>query len=163
MPLQLFLSNVTSRLDAKGRVSVPSAFRAILARDGFAGLYVCPSPDAQALECGGNALLERITGLLAGLAPFSQAHDSFSTALLGVSEILKLDPEGRMALPLNLKAHAGISQEVTFVGLGEKFQIWEPARFRAHLDQATRQLRALRNTPGPAPAAGSRQTKGSFQ
>jgi MraZ protein len=33
---------------------------------------------------------------------------------------------------------------VTFVGLGHKFQIWEPARFRAELAAATEQMRALK-------------------
>ncbi|HEY1543910.1 MAG TPA: division/cell wall cluster transcriptional repressor MraZ, partial [Xanthobacteraceae bacterium] len=42
-----------------------------------------------------------------------------------------------------LKSHAGITDAVAFVGLGHKFQIWEPQRFRAHLAQATATVRAL--------------------
>ena len=34
-----FVSHYTLRLDAKGRVSIPGSFRAVLARDGFEGLY----------------------------------------------------------------------------------------------------------------------------
>ena len=49
-----FLSHVTMRLDAKGRVSVPASFRAALARDGYEGLYVHPSLDRPALDAGGN-------------------------------------------------------------------------------------------------------------
>ena len=33
-----FVSNFTNRLDAKGRVSIPASFRAVLARDGFEAL-----------------------------------------------------------------------------------------------------------------------------
>jgi MraZ protein len=42
---------------------------------------------------------------------------------------------------------------VTFVGLGHKFQIWEPQRFRAHPAQATATLRAARRSQevGPNP------------
>jgi MraZ protein len=43
-----------------------------------------------------------------------------------------------------LKTHAGIVDAVTFVGLGHKFQIWEPDRFRAELAEATEKVRALK-------------------
>jgi len=44
-----FVSNFTNKLDSKGRVSIPATFRAVLARDGFEGLYVHPALDAAAL------------------------------------------------------------------------------------------------------------------
>lgn len=43
-----------------------------------------------------------------------------------------------------LKAHAGISDKATFVGLGHKFRIWEPSRFRAELAEATEKVRAFK-------------------
>ena len=42
-----------------------------------------------------------------------------------------------MVLTDMLKSHAGIGEAATFVGLGQRFQIWEPERFRAHLEKAT--------------------------
>ena len=142
--LDRFVSHFTNRLDSKGRVSIPATFRAVLARDGFDGLYVHPSLDAQAVDCGGHALLKEIDGLLDRLSPYSEERDLFSTALLGTSEILRVDTEGRVVLTESVKAYAGITAEVTFVGQGHKFQIWEPSRFRAHLDEARNRVRDLR-------------------
>jgi MraZ protein len=139
-----FLSNYTSRLDAKGRVSIPAAFRAELVRDGFEDLYVHPSLDVEAVDCGGHALLREIHELLRPLSPYSEERDLFSTALIGTSEILKIDKEGRVTLSESVKAYAGIMAEVTFVGHGFKFRIWEPGRFRAHLAEARSQLRDYR-------------------
>jgi MraZ protein len=116
----------------------------VLARDGFEGLYVHPSLDAEALDCGGHGLLRDIDGLLAKLSPYSEERDLLSTALLGTSEVLKVDPEGRVILTETLKTYAGLSSEVVFVGQGHKFQIWEPGRFRAHLDEARSRVRDLR-------------------
>ena len=45
-----FVSTFTNRLDQKGRVSIPAPFRAVLAVDGFDGLYCCPTLDRQAIE-----------------------------------------------------------------------------------------------------------------
>ena len=139
-----FLSNYTSRLDAKGRVSIPAPFRAVLARDGFEGLYVHPSLDVEAVDCGGHALLREIHELLRPLSPYSEERDLFSTALIGTSEILKIDSEGRVNLSESVKAYAGIVAEITFVGHDFKFQIWEPGRFRVHLAEAKSRLHDFR-------------------
>src|SRR3712207_653482 len=141
-----FLSNFLGRIDAKGRVSIPAPFRAVLARDGFEGLYVHPALDSPALDAGGNALLSEIEALLSTLPPYSAERDRLSTALFGTSEILKVDPEGRVILTESVKAHAGIADAVAFVGLGRKFQMWEPEAFRVHLSEAQTKVRELRKS-----------------
>ena len=49
-----FVSHYALRLDAKGRVSIPASFRAVLARDGFEGLYCYPTLDRPALVLWGS-------------------------------------------------------------------------------------------------------------
>jgi MraZ protein len=152
--LDRFVSHFTNRLDAKGRVSIPAPFRAVMTRDGYEGLYVHPSLDAEALDCGGFALVREIDAVLGRFAAYSSEHDVYSTALLGDGEILKVDPEGRIMLPERFKAYARVTGEVTFVGQGYKFQIWEPGGFRAHLEEARNQVRELRKRLG-APENGA--------
>jgi MraZ protein len=151
--MDLFVSNYTLRLDAKGRVSIPASYRAVLARDGFEGLYCYPAFDRPALDAGGNALLREIEALIGRFAPYSDEREDFSAALYGTSETLKIDGEGRVILTDPLKTHAGIGEAVAFVGLGHKFQIWEPERFRAQLAEATEKVRALRKQFGSRRAA----------
>src|SRR5690242_15727165 len=139
-----FVSNHTLRLDAKGRVSIPAPFRAVLARDGFDGLYCHPALDRPALDAGGNALLAEIEVLIGGYPPYSDQREQFSLALYGTSESLKIDGEGRIVLSEAHKSHAGIMETVVFVGLGHKFRIWEPGRFGAELVEATDKVRAFR-------------------
>src|SRR3974390_3165142 len=112
-----FVSHFTLRLDAKGRVSIPAPFRAVLARDGFDGLYCYPALDRPALDAGGNALLAEIEALMAGYPPYSDQREQFALSLYGTSETLKIDGEGRVVLTDSLKAHAGIIDTATFVGL----------------------------------------------
>ncbi|MGH8519221.1 MAG: division/cell wall cluster transcriptional repressor MraZ, partial [Panacagrimonas sp.] len=76
-----------------------------------------------------------------------------SGALYGTSEVLKIDGEGRVTLTEVLKTHAGIKDEVACAGLGHKFQIWEPGRFRAELAEATEKVRALTKQLGSRVAA----------
>jgi MraZ protein len=149
-----FVSHYTLRLDAKGRVSIPAPFRAVLARDGFEGLYCHRTLDRPALDVGGNALLADIEALVALYPPYSEAREQLCAALYGTSEVLKIDGEGRVMLTEALKSHAEIADAVTFAGLGHKFQIWEPERFRAELAEATAKVRALKQQLGSRAAAG---------
>jgi MraZ protein len=155
-----FVSNTTLRLDAKGRVSIPASFRSVLARDGFAGLYCYPALDQPAIDAGGQALLVEIESLVNRFAPYSGEREEFLVALYGRSETVTIDTEGRVNLPDELKSHAGITDAVAFVGLGHKFQIWEPQRFRAHLAKATATVHTLTKRLGserPASDDGARE------
>jgi MraZ protein len=139
-----FVSNMTLRLDSKGRVSIPAPFRSVLVRDGFEGLYCYPALDRPAIDAGGNALMAEIEAVIARYAPFSDERERFAVALYGTSETLKIDGEGRVTLSESLKSHAGITAAVAFVGLGHKFQIWEPSRFQSELAEATQKVRELK-------------------
>lgn len=153
-----FLSTISGRLDGKGRVSIPAPFRAVLEADQYPGLFVHQALEVPALDCGGNRLLREIDGLIERYPAYSEARDLIATALLGGAETLKSDPEGRVMLPERFKAHAGITADVVFVGLGDKFRIWEPNRFSAHLAEAKASLRALRaDLSGGNPGRGSGQ------
>src|ERR1700687_3694868 len=143
-----FVSHYSLRLDAKGRLSIPASFRAVLARDGFEGLYCYRTLDRPALDAGGNALLKDIEALIALFPPYSEEREQFSAALYGTSEVLKIDGEGRVILTETLKSLGGIKEEIAFAGLGHKFQIWEPGRFRAELAEATEKVRALKQQLG---------------
>ncbi len=142
-----FVATFVNRLDQKGRVSVPAQFRAVLAREGQDSLYCYPALDRPAIDAGGARLQEAIARRLEPFETFSEDHESLSTAFYGESRILKIDPDGRVVLPEEFRAHAGISDTATFVGQGFKFQIWEPQRFaerqretRGHLISVTRGL-----------------------
>lgn len=137
-----FVSTVTNKIDAKGRVSIPAAFRAVLERDGYrgagaqGGIYCYPSLDAPAVDCGGERLAQKIDGLLSGLPDYSDERDQLSVALYGDVQVLSIDGDGRIVIPESLRAHAGLGSpgdlgQVTFVGLGDKFQMWEPQAFEA--------------------------------
>lgn len=148
-----FVSHHVLRLDAKGRVSVPASFRAALARDGFDGLHCYPALDRPALDAGGSTLRAEIEALIAGFPPYSEVREQFSLSLYGTSETLKIDSEGRVVLTDALKTHARITDAVVFVGLGHKFRMWEPGRFRAELSEATDKVRAFKAESGVRAAA----------
>jgi MraZ protein len=160
-----FVSTFTNKIDAKGRVSIPASFRTVLERDGYTGgaagagtappsgsIYCYPSLDSAALDAGGERLARKIDALLANLADYSDERDELSVALYGDVQVLHVDADGRIVLPESLRAHAGLaspnSGQVTFVGLGDKFQIWEPAAFEARRSKAREKVQEHRKLFG---------------
>ncbi|MDX2257695.1 MAG: division/cell wall cluster transcriptional repressor MraZ [Hyphomicrobiaceae bacterium] len=146
-----FVSTFINKIDAKGRVSIPAPFRAVLERDGYAGgIYCYPSLGAPALDAGGERLAKKIDGLLAGLPDYSDERDELSVALYGDVQVLGIDGDGRIVLPESLRAHAGISGQVAFVGLGDKFQIWSPDAFEERRRRAREKVRDHKKLLGAA-------------
>ncbi len=144
-----FVSTYTKKIDTKGRVSVPATFRTALAKDGFeGGIYCYPSLDTDALDAGGQRLVDKIDGLIDELGAYSDGRDPLATALFGESEILKIDQDGRTIIPERLREHAGITKDVTFVGLGLKFQMWQPEKFEAYREKSRSQMADLRKLLG---------------
>lgn len=149
-----FLSTYENKVDAKGRVSVPAAFREVLGDAVGLGLAAYPSPYERTIETQGRAVvdelnLERRNRLL--------AEGDFERVLVGdgdggsldvLMELawpLSFDGEGRITLPRELLDHAGIDDRARFVGRGLRFQIWSPenhdVRKRAELERLQAELR----------------------
>jgi MraZ protein len=143
--VQPFISTITGTLDGKGRVCIPATYRQILSAQNTQGVYVCPSFYEDALECFGDDVLQAFHQQQAALDPFFAAsHDDKSFAVLSNTQLLTADENGRVRLPEDLIAHAGLKERVNFVGLGRKFQIWDVERFAALRAEKIARARALR-------------------
>jgi MraZ protein len=148
-----FLSNATNRIDAKGRVSVPAPFRAILQAKGQSELYAQRALDVPALNVAGPDQLERWEQRLASADPFLQETDDLTFLVYGDGAVMKLDADGRIMMTDFIRQHTGIRDEVTFAGHGGFFRMWEPASFEAWRDEARARLLTRRQGMAALPGA----------
>ncbi len=124
-----FLSNATNRIDAKGRVSVPASFRAVLSERGVQELYCLQDFIFPAISVGGPDLLDRYERQIASLDAFSPEANRMSLLVHGGGVFTKLDAEGRLTVTDFIRDFTAISSEVTFVGRSDHFQLWQPQAF----------------------------------
>ena len=146
-----FWSTYTNKVDKKGRVSIPAAFRKPLTGPDFQGVVVFPALRVPALECRSWEQMDELARAVDALPEFSPERDALAASIFGVSMPLPFDPEGRILLPKHLAELAAITSDAAFVGLGKSFQIWEPAalaRFQAEARQ--RIVREGLSLPRPA-------------
>jgi MraZ protein len=97
-------------------------------------------------------LVEEIKEIVGRQPTGSALREALELVYFGECEKLKVDPDGRTVLPKRLRDHAGITETAVFVGLGNKFQIWEPEAYNKFRERAREQALALRKELG----AGSR-------
>ncbi len=134
--MSLFISTYINKIDKKGRVSVPASFRAALSNQPFQGIIIFPSSKHQSLEGFGWDTMEKISSRLDELDMFSQQQDDLATSIFGESVQLPFDGDGRVILPPQLSSYADITNKVAFVGLGKKFQIWNPEKLEQRKKEA---------------------------
>ena len=107
VPMDRFVSSFTNRLDAKGRVSIPASFRCGAGAGRVRGAVRSSLAGGRCARCGRQRPARGDRRLIEKLPPFSDERDHFSMALYGNSEVLKVDPEGRVSLTESLKAPCG--------------------------------------------------------
>ncbi len=127
----MFLSTFEKQLDGKRRIVVPLDFRAAAAGP-FDGVFCFPSIEADCIEGGGKALLDRYTGLIEELPFGDPLRTALETTVYGGMTQLSFDTAGRITLPDALCQEFGLSDWVAVIGMGDRFQIWEREAFRAH-------------------------------
>ena len=146
-----FLGNHQNKLDAKGRVSIPASFRNALkanSKDGSAAvgvpLVLRPSHKYACIEGWPEKEFAGLARPLQQYDDYSDEHDDFAITLYADAFELETDKEGRIVLPAELANHAGLSESVLFMGVGKRFEIWEPeaaARRRALARERTANAR----------------------
>lgn len=124
--MPLFLSTHINKVDKKGRVSVPSGFRAALSDQSFQGVVLFRSNNFPCLEGFAYSYMEELGERLDNFDLFSSEQDDLATAIFAEAVQLPLDGDGRIILSPELVEFAALDEKAAFVGLGPKFQIWNP-------------------------------------
>ena len=140
-----FLGTYINKVDSKGRSSVPARWRVAVAESDFPGVVCFPSFTVGAIE---GVTMDRMAELSETIDQefdlFADAHGAFATSILADSFELPFDNDGRILLPEDLLEHADIENRVAFVGMGKRFQIWQPEAYGRFRDEAREQARNQR-------------------
>ncbi len=120
----MFLGRHAHAVDAKGRMAVPARFRDALA-DGLVltrGIDRCLALYPMAAW---RPLAEKIDAL-----PISDPDArTFRRLVFAEAVDLTLDTQGRILLPPELRAYAGIDRDALVVGVHTSVEIWSPERW----------------------------------
>lgn len=154
MSNQRFIATYAGTLDSKGRVCIPAAFRQVLATQNTVGAFVCPSLAGGSLDVFGQELMDAQLRRLDQYDPFmSEIHDDLASQIIAESKPLPVDENGRIRLPDEMIRAANLKDSVLFVGMGQKFEIWNAEDYApVKADRLARARAAREASIRPMPA-----------
>ena len=116
----MFLGEFSHTIDDKGRLTLPSKFRADLGR----GVVVTRGVD-KCLFIFTTAEFQTLADRIGSL-PMTQAEGrEFSRHFFSGASDVELDKQGRILIPQNLREYAGLDGNVVVVGVNKRIEVWE--------------------------------------
>lgn len=139
------MDTITNKVDAKGRVSLPSDYRAIV-KELSIEIVCYRSLSAPCIEgCLEDSLDKLATEIENSTDFFSETQDNLTNLIFGDAKRFPFDSTGRIVLTEKLLQHAEITDSAVFVGKGRKFQIWNPENWAK--EEARIRAEVLKNRP----------------
>jgi MraZ protein len=136
----MFLGRFTYNVDQKGRLAVPARFReslsgtVILTRGIDPCLVLYPLGSWEPLAAKVDAL------------PLADAEArAFRRLMYAEAANLELDSQGRILLPPELRAWAGIEREAVIAGVNTAIEIWSQAGWQAQQETMEQQTADFAN------------------
>ncbi|HAC41213.1 MAG TPA: hypothetical protein DCF48_06585 [Rikenellaceae bacterium] len=133
-----FYGTASGKVDDKGRIVLPAAFRDAMVRGGAENMTLIVKMNVQ--QCcidlfPAEEWERRSEKVLDNIDPELNAGDAMFWTKYndGVSTLVPDGKLGRLSIPSELLASAGITKEVVFGGVGYKLQIWNPETRKASL------------------------------
>jgi MraZ protein len=131
----LFQGASALTLDGKGRFALPSRHRdALLASEAGIVLTLTKHPDGALMvfpRTAWQAFSERLAGL-----PLSAA--GWKRVFLGHASEVEPDSALRVLVPPELRQFASLVRDVTLLGMGTHFELWDTARYAAKEQEVMR-------------------------
>lgn len=126
--LVVFKGTYRHRIDTKGRLPVPAAFRRALG----GGQLVLTRLDL-CLAAYPPAEWQRLEEQLSALPALGRQVKAVTRLLTSRACDCELDVQGRILLPGPLRAEAGLDREAVVVGVLNRFEVWSPESWEAFL------------------------------
>lgn len=119
------LGNIEAKLDAKGRVFLPSALRKQLQAAGEERLIMRKDIFQKCLTLYPESVwYEQLDALRSRLNRWNKEHQMIYRQYLAEAEMIQLDGNGRFLISKRNMQAAGISQDVRFIGMNDYIEIW---------------------------------------
>ena len=146
--MRRFRGEAENKVDGKGRVSIPAPFRRVLEEgdpdwsDGFNPNFVLVygRRNNKCLEGYSLKSMNDVDNLVSRLPRYSKDREILERLLNSQSIYAQVDENGRIVLPPKLRQIAKITSKAMFVGMGEKFQIWEPDSYQEDMELMEQKL-----------------------
>src|SRR5699024_1896856 len=116
----MFMGEFNNKLDAKGRMIVPSKFREDLSEQ-----FVITRGLDKCLFGYTHEEWSRIEEKMKNLPLTKRDARKFMRLFFSGATAVEVDKQGRINIPQNLRTYAGLSKDCTIIGVSSRIEIWD--------------------------------------
>lgn len=141
----MFQGETAITIDDKGRMSIPSAYRELVAAQCGNRLVFVYNPFEQGcLWIFPVRDWEKLRDQVNGLSSLNAVHRNLQMKLVGAATVVEVDGNGRLLVPASQRSSAKIEKNAVLLGMGAKFELWSEA---AHQKQIAATIGESEVTP----------------
>ena len=128
----MFRGHYRHTIDTKGRLSIPSRFRDVLAENGGDHLVIVPS--SRGLDVYPLRAWEDLEARVAALPSLDPDAHQFRYTYLSRGQDVLIDQQGRIQISADYRERAGLVKDVVIIGMQATFEVWNAERW-AHFER----------------------------
>jgi MraZ protein len=117
----MFFGEFEYRIDEKGRVPLPPKFR----RELREGVVILAPGVEKCITAYPTAEWKKLATTFTSASLSQSKLRRLNRALFAAAFILNIDKQNRIALPVPLREHAGIENDVIVAGANTYFELWD--------------------------------------
>ena len=126
------MGHAPAKVDEKGRIKVPNAFRTILEERFGADCYIT-SMDGESAIIYPLPVWQDFQGRLARMPSTSPARRKLAERLAYFGQLASMDAQGRLLVPAVLRTVAGIVDDVVVLGNNDHLVVWNESKVAKRL------------------------------
>jgi MraZ protein len=130
--MAFFTGEYDCKLDAKGRMVLPAKIKNSLP-EGSGDEIVVRRGFEPCLVLYPMLEYKKIFSKIAGLNEFNAEYRILQRNFFRGNAIVELDSAGRILIPKNMMAFAGLERESIVVGMGNRVEIWDASKYDDYL------------------------------
>ncbi len=130
-------STYDCKIDDKGRVLLPGKLKTELALFITDVFILKRSVFGGCLELWPKSEWEKETAEISKLNRFNRENVEFIRKYMAGLKQIELDGTGRLLIPKDLLAFAGIEKDIVLSGMGEKLEIWDKVKYETNLNSGS--------------------------
>ncbi|HKO94699.1 MAG TPA: division/cell wall cluster transcriptional repressor MraZ [Polyangiaceae bacterium] len=135
----MFRGQFTHSVDDKGRVSLPSRFRDVLAADGDTRFVLTPDPGYPCLHLYPFRGWEQYERKVSELPSHDPRIVRFRRLYVSVAQEGELDKVGRVRLPPEFRDRIRVERDVVFAGMGKIIEIWSKLLWEKEMEESAKE------------------------
>jgi MraZ protein len=126
--------NYSAKIDDKGRLKIPNAFRALVEDQHGAGLYLT-SLTGESVRIYPMPVWLGVEERLRRMPSTHPARLKFLDRVNYFGQLSEFDSQGRVSLPPRLRESAGMAGDVDVLGQVDYLEVWNHERLLAKFDR----------------------------